>query len=75
MLSMTGYFRDGSKFDGRMMIPQMSVTPSRPFAVNTSGAFQPDWVSPLMSARSISATRLPSASSRSSLTGGVSSRE
>ena len=27
------------------MMPQISVMPSRPFAVNTSGAFQPDFVS------------------------------
>ena len=41
MFSMTGYFFDGSKFVGRMMMPQMSVTPSRAFDVNTSGMRQP----------------------------------
>ena len=34
---MTGYFRDGSRFLGRAMTPQMSVLPSRPLATNTSG--------------------------------------
>ena len=37
MSSITGYFFDGSKFVGRMMMPQMSVLPSRPLATKTSG--------------------------------------
>jgi hypothetical protein len=41
MFSMTGYFFAGSKLVGRMMMPQISVLPSRAFDVKTSGAFQP----------------------------------
>ena len=45
MLSMTGYFFDGSKFVGRKITPQMSVLPSRPFATNDSGALHPAFAS------------------------------
>ena len=41
MFSITGYFCAGSKRVGRMMTPQMSVVPSRPFAMKASGARQP----------------------------------
>ena len=58
MFSITGYFFVESKFVGRMMTPQMSVFPSRPFAVNTSGGRQPVASSALASARSSSATHL-----------------
>jgi hypothetical protein len=49
MFSITGYFFAGSNVVGRMMTPQMSVWPSRPFDTNTSGAFQPIAVSRLTS--------------------------
>src|SRR5262252_5472560 len=42
MFSITGYLRLGSKLVGRMMTPQMSVVPSRPFAVKTSGWKMPE---------------------------------
>ena len=57
MFSMTGYFFLGSKFDGRMMTPQMSVLPSRPLATKTSGAFHPAARSAEMSAFSSVATK------------------
>ena len=41
MFSMTGYFFEGSKFIGRVMVPQMSVLPSRPLATKTSGNLNP----------------------------------
>ncbi len=41
MYSITGYFFNGSKFDGRKMTPQTSVLPSRASDVKTSGARQP----------------------------------
>gem|GEM_PF-7002177 len=72
MLSMTGYVRFGSKWVGRMMIPQMSVTPSRPLATKTSGYCHPVARSAEASARSSSMTSDLSAVLRSSAMGGRS---
>jgi hypothetical protein len=75
MFSITGYFFDGSKLVGRMMMPQMSVWPSRPFATKTSGAFQPVFARALMSPRSTVASSELSEVCRSSTIGARSSRE
>ena len=76
MFSMTGYFFVGSKFVGRMMTPQMSVVPSRPFATNTSGGFQPG-LRQLgdVAALELASRATPSVARRSSDTGGRSTRD
>src|ERR1035437_2506719 len=50
MFSITGYFFFGSKFDGRTMIPQMSVVPSRALDTSTFGARHPAFASSVVSA-------------------------
>jgi hypothetical protein len=75
MLSTTGYFFEESKLIGRWMIPQMSVFPSRPIAINTSGGRQPAARSAETSVRSNSMTSFRSAVRRSSETGGRSTRD
>ena len=50
MFSITGYFFFGSNVDGRMITPQISDVPSRPFETNTSGARHPAFTSSLASA-------------------------
>ena len=75
MFSITGYFFVESKFIGRMMTPQMSVFPSLPYAMNTSGGCQPAASSALASACSSSATTFVSLVRRSCMTGGRSTRD
>jgi hypothetical protein len=48
------------------MTPQMSLLPSRAIEVNTSGGFQPAFLSSVMSPASICITSDPSAPFRSS---------
>ena len=75
MYSMTGYFLLGSKSTGRTMTPQMSVSPSRPLAQNTSGIRQPNASIWLISAFSSDRSLLPSVVFFNTRVGGQSTRD
>ena len=75
MFSITGYFRLGSKFVGRMMTPQMSVVPSRPLVMNTSGTCHPAARRSVMSPFSSSSTTCWSLVRLSTVCAGRSTRD
>ena len=75
MYSMTGYDFKGSKYEGRIMMPHIGVTPSRPGAENTSGACQPSALSRVMSALSNVRRTCPSLVRLNTVIGGISTVE